>query len=91
MVAFKPPDPDKYGAVQESSSRATLAEGMSLYGLVDSELFWDKGSDTKMLMAWNRNTIVCSFRGTASFNNAMSDLQVPLCSVSACQKARQAR
>ena len=62
--------------MQETSTRTTLAEGMSLYGLKDSELFWDKRSDTKMLLAWNQNTIVCSFRGTATINNAMSDLQV---------------
>ena len=49
---------------------------MALYGLTDSELFWDQGSDTKMLMAWSRTCVVCAFRGTASFNNAMSDLQV---------------
>ena len=69
-------DPEPQGGMQETSTRTSLAEGMSLYGLKDSELFWDKGSDTKMLMAWNRNTMVCSFRGTASLTNAMSDLKV---------------
>ena len=49
---------------------------MALYGLTDSELFWDQGSDTKMLMAWSRTCVVCAFRGTASLSNAMSDLQV---------------
>ena len=53
-----------------------MEEGLSLYGLTDSELFWDKASDTKMLMGWSRNILVCSFRGTASLNNALSDLQV---------------
>ena len=52
-----------------------MEEGLSLYGLTDSELFWDKASDTKMLMGWSRNVLVCSFRGTASLNNALSDLQ----------------
>ena len=52
---------------------------MALYGLTDSELFWDKASDTKMLLAWSRTCVVCAFRGTASLNNAMSDLQVCPC------------
>ena len=62
--------------VQEVSTRTSLKEGMSLYGLTNSELFWDKLSDTKMLMAWSSTCVVCSFRGTASLNNAVSDLQV---------------
>ena len=35
---------------------------MGLYGLTDSELFWEQGSDVKMLMGWNRNTVVVAFR-----------------------------
>ena len=49
---------------------------MSLYGLEHSELFWEKALDTKLLMAWNKHTIVMAFRGTASFANALADLQV---------------
>ena len=69
------PRPSPDDLMQVESTRTTLEEGLSLYGLTDSELFWDKGSDTKMLMGWNRNCLVCSFRGTASLNNALSDLQ----------------
>ena len=31
--------------------------------------------DTKALLAWNRDTAVLSFRGTASVKNAFSDLK----------------
>ena len=65
--------------MQAVSSRTSLEEGRALYGLTDSELFWDKASDTKMLLAWSRTCVVCAFRGTASLNNAMSDLQVWPC------------
>ena len=52
---------------------------MSLYGLEESELFWEKKHDTKLLLAWNRNTFVVAFRGTASLANALADVQVQLC------------
>ncbi len=52
---------------------------MSLYGLEESELFWEKKLDTKLLLAWNRNTFVVAFRGTASLANALADVQVPSC------------
>ena len=64
--------------LQAPDSQLSLEEAMSLYGLTHSELFWEKVSDTKMLMAWNRNTVVCAFRGTASISNAWSDLQARL-------------
>lgn len=67
--------PDALHAQAEEST-LSLEEGMSFYGLTSSELFWERASDTKMLMAWNRNTVVVAFRGTASINNAWSDLQV---------------
>ena len=36
---------------------------MALYGLEHSELFWEKALDTKLLLAWNRRTILLAFRG----------------------------
>ena len=33
-------------------------------------------TDTKMLMAWNRTMLICAFKGTDSWANARSDLQV---------------
>ena len=49
---------------------------MSLYGLEHSEMYWEKAQDTKMLISWNKDTIVIAFRGTSSMANALADLQV---------------
>ena len=57
-------------------SKLSLETAMSLYGLEESELFWEKKHDTKLLLAWNRNTFVVAFRGTASLVNALADVQV---------------
>jgi len=62
--------------VQVVDSKLSLDTAMSLYGLEHSELFWEKRWDTKLLLAWNRNTFVVAFRGTASCANALADVQV---------------
>jgi hypothetical protein len=51
---------------------------MALYGLENSELFWEKALDTKLLMSWSRHVVVIAFRGTASMANALADLQASL-------------
>ena len=58
------------------SRQVTLAEGMAMSGLHNSEVFWDKTSDVKMLMAWNQSLLICAFRGTDSWANARFDIQV---------------
>ena len=69
---------------QVVDSKLSLDTAMSLYGLEHSELFWEKKRDTKLLLAWNRNTFVVAFRGTASFANALADVQVsPFCLLTA--------
>lgn len=50
----------------------TLEGGMRLYGLQHFELMHERVLDTKALMAWSDNTVVLSFRGTASFKNVMA-------------------
>ena len=55
---------------------------MSLYGLEHSEMYWEKAQDTKMLISWNKDTIVIAFRGTSSMANALADLQVSADSLS---------
>lgn len=62
--------------MQVSKTPLSVDEGMGLYGLTGYELFWEKASDVKMLLAWSRRNVVMSFRGTASMSNAWSDLQV---------------
>ena len=49
---------------------------MNLYGMSNFKLFWNPSTDTKALLAWNGETAVLAFRGTASLTNAFSDLQV---------------
>ena len=49
---------------------------MSLYGLSSFKLFWNPSTDTNATLAWNGDTTVLAFRGTASLTNACSDLQV---------------
>ena len=51
---------------------------MAASGLQKSETFWDQASDTKMLLAYSRTMLICVFRGTGSWRNARSDIQVGL-------------
>ena len=59
----------------------TLETAMSLYGLTESESFWEVKQDTRCLVSWGGTRIVVAFRGTASIKNALADLQVRLCFV----------
>ena len=56
----------------------TLSEerAMQLYGLKHLRLVREPKLDTKCLMAWNEDTLVLAFRGTASKINAISDMKV---------------
>ena len=40
------------------------------------ELLWERKLDSKALIAWNDDTVVLAFRGTASLANLWADLQV---------------
>ena len=57
-------------------TRAALDAAMGLYGLSSFKLFWNPTTDTKALLAWNGETAVLAFRGTASLTNAWLDLKV---------------
>ena len=48
---------------------------MGMYGITDIKSFWDPELDTKAVLGWNGQQVVLAFRGTASFVNALSDLQ----------------
>ena len=54
----------------------TLEHALELYGLHSFELLWEKALDTKVLLAWSDSTCVLSFRGTSSWANVMTDLEV---------------
>ena len=49
---------------------------MALYGLTESESFWEVKQDTRCLISWGHRHVVVAFRGTASMRNALADLQV---------------
>ena len=66
------------GRRTQETMRAALEVAMSLYSLSSVKLFQEPVQDTKALLAWNRDTAVLAFRGTASLTNACSDLQVAL-------------
>ena len=48
---------------------------MELYGLKSFELLWERERDTKALIAWNDDTVMLAFRGTASLRNVIADIQ----------------
>lgn len=56
----------------------TLKIAMGLYGLTESESFWELKQDTRCLVSWGHRHVVVAFRGTASMKNALADLQVSL-------------
>lgn len=58
----------------------SLDTAMKLYDLDHFELLWERKEDTKVLLAWNQDRIVMSFRGTASLINVLADLQFWLAS-----------
>lgn len=49
---------------------------MQLYGLQQIELIRDSVTSTKAIVAWGKDTLVVSFRGTANKQNALHDIQV---------------
>ena len=39
----------------------------------------EPAEDTKVLVCWNRDSVILTFRGTASMTNVLADLQVCSC------------
>ena len=74
------PVTDKPAPPVTSSAKTilTLETAMSLYGLTESESFWEVKQDTRCLVSWGGTRVVVAFRGTASMKNALADLQVRL-------------
>jgi hypothetical protein len=64
---------------QAPDSPYTVEKAMRLFpGMDQFDLIWEKVTDTKMLMAWGPGTVVLAFRGTASFTNVVTDIQVEM-------------
>ena len=67
-----------YDIEEVEESPVDINTALSLYNLSDYKLIWEQPLDAKSVVAWNSNEkeIVVSFRGTASKQNALSDLKV---------------
>lgn len=65
-------------AAEGARTILTLGTAMGLYGLTESESFWELKQDTRCLVSWGHRHVVVAFRGTASMRNALADLQVRL-------------
>ncbi|CAL8462126.1 g1657 [Coccomyxa elongata] len=48
---------------------------LQFYDLQHTHIIHEEDPDTKVLIAWNKDTIVVAFRGTASLKNVLHDLQ----------------
>lgn len=66
----------KGGPKEAACAGLTIDHALSLYGLTSWELVWDRGLDTKALLAWGGGTIVVAFKGTSSLENVITDLNV---------------
>lgn len=65
-----------YGEGETVDSGYSSRVANRLFGLENFELLWEKGCDTKAVIGWSQNTVVISFRGSASFSNAITDLKI---------------
>lgn len=53
----------------------SLSFALSMFGLEKAQALYETKGDTKALLAWGGDTILISFRGTASKENAITDLK----------------
>ena len=67
-----------YDIEEVEESPVDINTALSLYNLSEYKLIWKQPLDAKSVIAWNSNEkeIVVSFRGTASKQNALSDMKV---------------
>ena len=66
------------GAVEEQATdgRTALQYAMHMYGLTSTEEVWDRGMDTRAVLAWGQGTLLIAFKGTSSTENVKTDLKV---------------
>jgi hypothetical protein len=53
-----------------------VAFAKSMYNLTNAEIFYEESTDTKAIMLWGNNTLVVAFKGTSSFENALTDINI---------------
>ena len=64
------------GGSKRSRELAVLDHALGLYRLTQYRILFEPTSDTKAIVAWNKSTILISFRGTASLRAVRLDLEV---------------
>ncbi len=64
------------GLVQAEDVKEMLSKGYQLLDLDGHEIVEEQQHDTRALLGWGAQGILLSFRGTASLQNAISDLRV---------------
>jgi predicted lipase len=55
---------------------SAAATAMTFWNLTNRQIFWERRSDTKVVVAWNREVIVIAFRGTSTPVNVYKDLKM---------------
>ena len=53
-----------------------LPQAMRMYGLTSLHEFWAPATDSRVLLAWSANTVLLTFRGTVSLQNARAAIRV---------------
>ncbi|KAK9849140.1 hypothetical protein WJX84_002776, partial [Apatococcus fuscideae] len=63
------------GGSKRARELAVLDHALGLYHLTQYRILFEPTSDTKAIVAWNKSTILISFRGTASLRAVRLDLE----------------
>lgn len=63
---------------EKGKQRGLIGEALGLFNLQEYRLVFEPSTDSKAMVAWNKDTILISFRGTASLKAAKLDLEVGL-------------
>ncbi|KAK9819503.1 hypothetical protein WJX74_000076 [Apatococcus lobatus] len=59
----------------KGQQQGLIHEAMALFDLTDYRLVYEPSTDSKAMIAWNKDIILLSFRGTASIKAAKLDLE----------------
>jgi hypothetical protein len=62
--------------VPEDQRSMSVEVALSVLGLEQHEVMWDREIDTKALICWGGDTIFIAFKGTGSRENVWTDLDV---------------
>ena len=65
---------------EKGKQQGLIGEALGLFDLREYHLVFEPSTDSKAMVAWNEDTILIAFRGTASLKAAKLDLEVSLIS-----------